>query len=307
MENLQIKNKYEAAFLSLLVLFLGILFASPLARAEENQDKTKLDATTPYKEQIEADGYEYTYEAVPDPNQDDREKIRYVGKITIQDKHNNIFYQETTDLEPGDGEDFPRLSKWPVKVPNKYYNDHQQERWLVAIYGHYFGRQNTMRIFFRDSNVRTTSLEFGDTVPNLQRTEDGGGYTAQVTRRILFPNAAGGLANCLTVYKLQVYNPIVDHALFGFIPVFGPDMAKPYLENYMWYKESLGLDKEPNAIPLAVDVVSALIATQDKKMICKEIKAHKRFGLTDNQFLSLIEQLKDVGYPGFNPTDCKVK
>ena len=69
MENLQIKKKYKAAYFSLLILFLGILLASPLARAEENQDKTKQDWNASYKEQIEADGYKYTYEAVPDPGE----------------------------------------------------------------------------------------------------------------------------------------------------------------------------------------------------------------------------------------------
>ena len=67
---------------------------------------------------------------------DDNERIRYVGKITVQDEHNNIFYQETSDLEPIiDGNEFPRLSKWPVKEPNKYNNNPKEQHWLVVIHG----------------------------------------------------------------------------------------------------------------------------------------------------------------------------
>ena len=243
---MKIRNKHKAAFLSLLILFLGILFASPLARAEENQDKTKHDTTTLYKEQIEADGYKYTYEAVPYHGQDDIDENRVIGKITIRDEDNKIIYEETTGLAPGsDGGYFPSLSKWPVKMPTKYYKDHKDEGWLVAICGSEMGAEQTLRIFFRDSNVRTTSLVFGNTGPNLSRTEDGGGYTAEVYRRILFPKVAGGLQNCLTVYRLQAYGPMIDGTLFGFVPVFGPDMAKPYREWYMQQKERLdGRSKE---------------------------------------------------------------
>ena len=310
-------KKYRTISVSLLILFLGILLASPLARAEENQDKTKLDATTPYKEQIEADGYEYTYEAVPDPNQDDREKIRYVGKITIQDKHNNIFYQETTDLEPGsDDEFFPRLSKWPVKRPNKYNNYPVEEKWLVAIYGSHEGRQQTLKIFFHiDEGLRSTFLNFGDTTPNLTRTEDGGGYTAEVYRRIYFPKVPDGFQNCLTVYKLQAYGPIFDDTLFAFIPIFGPEMSKPYLEWYKQQKERLDIMAKDNfsgqietdVVPNSGQILSALIATQDKRLICNEIETLKRYGLTDEDLLTVLREIKDIGYPGFNPTDCKVK
>ena len=262
---------------------------------------------TPYKEEIEADGYKYTYEAVPDPNQGDSEKIRYVGKITIKNEHNNIIYQETTDLAPGsDDEDFPRLSKWPIKMPNKYDDYYQNENWLVAIYGSHEGRQQTLIIFFHASEgLRSTFLNFGDTTPNLTRTEDEGGYTAEVYRRIYFPKVAAGFQNCLTVYKLQAYGPIYDDTLFAFIPIFGPEMSKPYLEWYKQQKERI--EKGASVIPDLGEILSALIATQDKKMICKEIKALRGYGIKDEDLLTVLREIKDLGHPGFNPTDCKGK
>ena len=185
----------------------------------------------------------------------------------------------------------------------------EKEHWLVAIYGSDLGSYPTLKIFFREfSNIlRTTSLNFGDTGPNLSRTEDGGGYTALVYRRINFVKVADGLQNCLTVYKLQTYSPMLDDTLFGFIPVFGPEMTKPYLEYYMRYKQWLMKDREPSFIPFLGELLSGLIATQDYSLICKEITELKVYGITDDQLLSVIEQLKDLGYPGFNPTDCKVK
>ena len=302
-------KKYRTINLSLLFLFLGILFASPLARAEENQDKTKLDWNASYKEQIEADGYKYTYEAVPDPDQDqdDSERIRYVGKITVQDEHNNIIYQKITYLEPViDYEEFPRLSKWPVKKTNASNNSPKEEHWLVAIRGTDSVQHEALQIFFRDSSneLRTTTLDCWYTIPNLQPTEDGGGYTAKVYQRIFFEKVAVGFQECLTVYRLQVFDPINDHSFFEFIPVFGPEMAKPYREYYL---ESKAWVKQHSIIPFSGELLSGLIGTQDNQFICKEIKALKREGLTDDDLLTVLEQLKDIGYPEFKLSNCKVK
>ena len=177
--------------------------------------------------------------------------------------------------------------------------------YMVAIQG----TTKTLKIFFEQSPgiLNSTSLNFGDNTPNLQRTEDGSGYLARVIRRISFASAAGGLQNCLTIYKLQAYSPLYDDTLFGFIPVFGPDMAKPYLEYYIEEKERFNIDKEPNAIPFSEEVLSALIGTQDKKLICKEIRDHKRFGLSNDQLLSVVEQLNDLGFPGVNLFNCEEK
>ena len=83
----------------------------------------------------------------------------------------------------------------------------------------------------------------------------------------------------------------------------------------MQQKEMLAQEAQKNShekfktsiVPFSGQILSALIATQDKKMICKEIKGLKKYGLTDKDLLTVLGEIKDIGYPAFNPTDCKVK
>ena len=116
------------AFACLLFLQTG-LFAGEAPK--QGAETAKPVNAGKAKQQIEAEGYTYTYEAVPTPSEDKTETY-YVGRITIQDEDNNVFYNEITGLDPRPGEcgNFPMMSSLPIKTPLD--ND---TRWVVVFCG----------------------------------------------------------------------------------------------------------------------------------------------------------------------------
>lgn len=284
-----------------------ILFMGSYVEAAEPQAKSKQKQNKIYKSEIEADGYTYIYEAVPIPNTEAKYgEIFYTGRIIIRGADKDTIYQENTGyLQPEKCDNFPTDPKLPVKYDKK-------EKWLVILCGSSSGRHQTLKVFFQHpiSGLRAISLEFGDTTPTLSDIDGDGIYEAKVYRRIHFPEARSGLQNYLMVYKLHI-----DETLFGFIPVFGPEMAKPYLDYYIWQKESLNrkikdkrLSNEDKKILFdanAGQILSALIATQDKNKICAEIKELDNFGLTASDVQAWEKRLKGLGFPSFDLTICK--
>jgi hypothetical protein len=316
-------NRTTVPFL-LFLIFAFLLFLGISASADEVQvpgakitDPTNAGEA---KVQIEAERYTYTYEAVPTPSEDKTE-IYYIGKITIRDEGNNIFYEEMTGLDPRSGmcDTFPMVSKRPVKIPadNKSKSKGaKNNRWIVVFCGSSEGRHQTLKIFLKEggvTQVKSTSLDFQDTRPNLVETDSGSGYVAKVYRRVLFPGIASGLQNCLMVYLLHIDDGLSGGNYFGFIPVFGPEMAKPYLDYYMQQKEWLrqkAKKETPEDMKITFNVnagsiLSALIATQDKKIICSEIKNLNPYGLTVNGLQAWIKRINDLGYPEFDINICK--
>jgi len=301
----------------------SILFMCSYVQAESPHDRIKQDMPKAYKEQIEADGYKYTYEAVP--TRDEVNEIIYTGKITVRDKddNNKIIYEEITGLDPTPGAcgDFPAVSKLPAfKISIKKGKDNSSEEtvWLVIFCGSSGQRHQTLKIFSTSGfGNRSTSMDFEDTEPNLSEVKGIRGYVAELYRRILFPDYGNGLDNCLMVYRLNIDDALSGGNYFGFVPVFGPEMAKPYLDYYMWQKKELRQrikkDKEtPEDIKIDLSqdlgqILSALISTQDKKTICAEIKKLRTYGLTTKDLLIWMKRIKDVGYPGFDINLCKRK
>jgi hypothetical protein len=303
------KKKY---LLLAFAVLLFSLFATSYSETAEIQKKIKQKQNKTYKAEIEADGYKYRYEAVPRLLPEDPKEIFFDSKITIRGADGTVFYQETTSLDYRMCGKFPVLSKLPFKVPNHIPIEGDIQKWLVVVCGDYGGggRHVMLKIFFKDLILKSTTLHFESTTPNLSDIDGDGFYEAQVYRRVLFPETKSGLQSYLTVYKLRI-----DDTLFSFIPVFGPDLAKPYLDYYIWQKETLNrrikneaMSDEDKKIFFNVNagqILAALIATQDKQKICEEIKTFHTYGLSNQDLQAWTKRIKSLGYPDFDINTCK--
>ncbi|MFZ5997813.1 MAG: hypothetical protein ACOYW7_10035 [Nitrospirota bacterium] len=286
---------------SLVAFFLLILFVGLYAQAAEPQLQSQKSPNKIDKSEIKVEGYTYSYETS--------------GKIIVKGSKNNVLYQENTaNLQPGMCSNFQTLSKLPIKSARvqKTVPGNEKERWLVILCGSSSGRHQTIKVFSQHpiSGLRSASLQFGDTSPNLFDIDGDGSYEAKVYRRIMFPEIDFGLQNYLIVYKLNI-----DEMLFGFVPVFGQDIAKPYLDYYSWMRESLNqkmADKtlsaedkrkfiEGNIGPM----IAALIATQSGERICAEMKTFRNYEVTIADMQKWERRLREFGLPGFDLTICK--
>jgi len=281
-------------------LIIGLSIGPNISFTEAQSEIKQID-DKPYRGEIEADGYTYTYEAIPTPIQESRVEMFYQGKITIRGPDKRVVYQEITPFQPGMCSGFPKISKLSVKNLPVYKllgGEPGKERWLVIICGSYTGRHQTMKVFFKDPiSLKSTSLHFEDTTPNLSDIDGDGLYEAQVSRRVLFDDIGYGVLPYLTVYKLNI-----DNNLFGFIPYFGNKIIKHYFDYYIWLKSSLTADNFDDRVG---PMLAALLATQNKSKICGEIKTFRSYGLTIRELQAWGERLTGLGYPRFNFTTCK--
>jgi hypothetical protein len=281
----------------ILLIFWGCnLFVYSYIQAVEPQAKDKQRDIKEFKGEIEADGYSYTYEAVPFQ----AETTFYQGRITVRGSDKKIVYQEVTPLQPGLCDRFPAISKFPLRLPSYKLlgGDPKKERWLVTLCGSYSGRHKTMKVFFKDPiSLKNTTLHFEDTTPNLSDIDDDGFYEAQVYRRVFFNDVGYGVIHYLMVYKLNF-----DSSMFGFCPQFDSKIADKYFDYYLELKKSL---KSEIISDYVGPMLAALLATQDKNKICTEIRIFIENGVTIKELQTWERRLTSVGYPGFNLSICK--
>jgi len=278
------------AFLTINII-IGFSIQTAQLQTRIKQKDSKL-----YKEEIESEGYKYTYEAVPF----EAEQSLYKGKITIRNSNNAVIYQEILDLQPGMCGKFPTISKFSFKLPSYKLigGDPNTERWMVTICGSLTGKHKTLKVFFKDPiSFKSTSLHFEDSSPNLSDIDGDGSYEAQVYRRVFFDGVGYGVIHYLTIYNLNI-----DSSIFGFSPRFDSKMMHKYFEYYVQLKKSLNPEIVSDYIG---PMLGALLATQDRNKICGEIKTLRANGLTIKDLQTWEKRLNGLGYPSFDFNLCK--
>ena len=229
---------------------------------------------------LEFRGYTVSYVATPGPGDTERG-----GRITL--KHGkSVLMTQHTGLMPGCGK-VPALSL----VADKY----------VALCGNLGGRHYTYQVIgFDGPEPRIAVLDALDDATPLKATADGD-VTALVARRDLLPRDVAGAIYFPLVYRLRK-----DPSAFGFVPVFDAGARADYAGYYAWLK-----DNKRNNPDFRPALIAALVATQDKNFICKELAGIDQQGGNTSKDIKAksgaqhwIDKLHAVGYPQFNRAQC---
>ncbi len=293
----------------ILALFL-LLLASPSHGADRQvREKPRLSHNS--RAVLESDGLRYVYETMR-INEAMLKHFDFsadLGMITVSvgTSAENTVYQEKYTLRPG-CDKFPTISRLPTKVG-------AEEGWFVVLCGSDGGRHETIKAFLRGPtalDIKTSSLDFGNSFPNLEYDDQHGSYAAKVYKRMLVEDVGYGTVEYAFVYRL-----LIDDTVFGFAHTFGAPMERFYFDYYLGLKDEVmrgkaTSSKEPgNKGDAALfgdyfgPMLSALVATEDAGRICSEMAAVESFGLTPQDLRAWRKRLVNMGYPDFSFDNCK--
>ena len=295
--------------LSMAAVLLLILSVSD-SQAGDKEVMKRPKALPPSRAVLESEGLTYVYQTMSVETL--RKRYDFpgdVGRITISESvpGGNIVYEEKYGLRPG-CDKFPTISRFPTKA------DIGAE-WFVVVCGSDEGRHETIKAFVRGITaleIRTTSLDFENSFPNLMYDSQHGFYTAKVYKRALVDGVGYGTIEYATAYRL-----LMDGTVFGFTPVFGAPMEQFYLDYYKELRDRVkrrkaASTKEPvheDDAGLTGDYVgpmlAALVATENANRICSERGVIESFGLTPPDLRAWRKRLVNMGYPDFNFDNCR--
>ncbi len=291
----------------LTTILLLVLIASP-SDAKDKQKRPRVSQSS--RTVLESEGLTYVYQTMSVETLQKRyDFFGDVGRITISESvpGGNIVYEEKYGLRPG-CDRFPTISRFPTKADTG-------AEWFVVACGSDYGRHETIKAFMRGATaleIRTTSLDFENSFPNLMYDSQHGFYTAKVYKRVLVDGVGYGTIEYATAYRL-----LMDGTVFGFVPVFGAPVEQFYLDYYVKLKDEIlrrkaASAKEPgheDDAGLIGDhvgpMLGALVATENAHRICSERKVFESFGLTPQDLRAWRKRLANMGYPDFNFDTCR--
>ncbi len=296
--------------LHLTAILFFVLCASP-SEAVDKQVKKKPTVPRASRTVLESQGLTYIYETM---NLDETVLRSYdfygnPGEITISEgaSGKNIIYQEKFTSVPGCAK-FPTISRYPTKADVEYDS-------FVVLCGSDGGRHETIKAFMRGVtalDIKTASLDFQDSFPNLAYDDRHGFYAAKVYKRVLVDDVGYGTMEYATAYRL-----LIDDTVFGFVPVFGAPMEQFYFGYYLELKDEIvrrktastnngGHDDDGALLGDYVGpMLGALVATENAGRICPEMRIFKSFGLNLQDLQAWRKRLASIGYPDFNFDSCK--
>ena len=295
--------------LSMAAVLLLILSVSH-SQAGDKEVMKKPKALPPSRAVLESERLTYVYQTMSVETSGKRYDLSGdVGRITISESvpGGNIVYEEKYGLRPG-CDKFPTISRFPTKADTG-------AEWFVVVCGSDEGRHETIKAFVRGTTaleIRTTSLDFENSFPNLTYDSQHGFYMAKVYKRVLVDGVGYGTIDYATAYRL-----LIDGTVFGFVPIFGAPMERFYLDYYVELKDKVlrrkaASAKEPDQeddAGLLGDYVGpmlgALVATENANRICSERKVFESFGLDPQDLRAWRKRLVDMGYPDFNFDNCR--
>lgn len=252
---------------------------------------------------LELDGYKYEYQSVPVLHPESKELMFHTGRIAISNiEKQQVIYEEKISLRPGCG-GFPSISKLVFKVPiSKLVGGNPNEyRSLVLLCGSHTGRHTTIKVFFNGpGEMRVTALDFENTDPNIRAINGDGIFESVVYRRVMF----SGVGDVGTTPYLFVYVLHVDNSSFGFSPQVGRGVTRHYLDYYQSLSSASKTEVSPDYIG---PMISALFATKDKDIICREIKTLANKGVQPAVMREWATRLPNAGYPYFDLNICEEK
>lgn len=293
-----------------IALLLLVLLASP-SEAGDKQVKKRPTAPQSSRTVLESQGLTYVYETM---NLDKAMIERHdfysnPGQITISEgaSGKDTIYQEKYTLVPGCSR-FPTISKYPTKADVECDS-------FVVLCGSSGGRHETIKAFIRGAaglDIKTASLDFQDSFPNLAYDDRHGFYTAKAYRRMLVDGVGYEFKAYATVYRL-----LIDNFIFSFIPVFGAPVEQFYSGYYQELKDEIMQRKAASANNGGYDddapsfgdycgpMLAALVATENAGKICSEMGVFESFGLTLQDLQAWRKRLVNIGYPDFNFDSCR--
>lgn len=307
------KDRPFRIVLMVCVQLTAILLLVQLASssdAKPKQVRKRPTVSQPSRTVLESEGFTYVYQTMSVETLQKRYDFPGdVGRITISESvpGGNIVYEEKYTLRPGCYR-FPTISRFPTKAAT-------EAEWFVVACGSDYGRHETIKAFVRGITaleIRTTSLDFENSFPNMTYDPQHGSYAAKVYKRVFIDGVGYGTTEYATAYRL-----LLDGTVFGFVPVFGAPMERFYLDYYVELKDKIlrrkaasakGPDHEDDA-GLIGDYVGpmlgALVATENANRICSERKVFESFGLTLQDLRVWRKRLVNMGYPDFNFDNCR--
>jgi hypothetical protein len=248
---------------------------------------------------IQADGFNYEYKSEAIKHPTTNEVMYQVGKIVVTDNDEKIVYEESSSLHPSACDGGSAVTKMSLKLPaaRMLGGKPEKERSLVVLCGSISGRHQTLKVFLLGATgLRTTVLDFENTKPNLKDTDGDGVYEAQVYRRLLFDDIGYQTTPYMFIYELYV-----DSSTFGFVPTYGQKKTRWYID---YYQSLLKAINKENLSVHAGPAVAALVATEDKNVICRELKNLDAKGLSFTEVIKWRGRLVSAGYPNFDFNTC---
>lgn len=247
-----------------------IFFGSSIAICEAGQ-----------KESLEIRDHVFTFEQ--SANTDKSIDAEYQSTISVKKKGaDSEIYKQVSTLEPSCG-----------KVP-KFQKLNEN---LIALCGHLGGRHYTYKFFrISASGPEVTTLDSFDGAPEIVNTNNGS-ISLLVIMRDRFSEITG------PVYFPYVYQLYSDENAFGFHLDYGVNSRQQYRKFYADIKST----DDKNYLPVKI---ATLMAIQDEKFVCDEIKEikqkaeNKNAGSLQNSIEKWMKKLPSVGYPTFNLNDC---
>jgi len=298
--------------LQLAAILLCLLSAFPSEAGEKQARKARVPSR-PSRSVLESEGLTYVYETM---GEDEAMLKRYdfstdnTGQITISESApgGNIVLQERYTSTPG-CDRFPTISRFPTKAD-------VEENWFVVVCGSDGGRHQTIKAFLEGItalDIKTASLDFENSFPNLAYDPEHGFYVARVYKRVLLDDIGYGVVEYAMAYRL-----LIDQTVFTFVPVFGAPVEQFYFDYYLELKDQMmrrksasikEADHENGAALFGHyygPMLGALVSTEDKDRICSETGAVKSLGLTSQDLRAWRKRLARMGYPDFNFDKCGV-
>jgi len=177
----------------------------------------------------------------------------------------------------------------PKKITPKIGGRAVEEEYIILC-GNDEGHRQTLFIFRKGTLV--TTLNYGDSAPNLIFNEKDGSYLSLIYERL--QQEGGGIAPMLIVYR---WNP------FGFLGQFVPIFNSMSMEYYLSYydrlkKEKIGTDA------LYTPMLAALISTSSVQAICSELDSAPLATFNKNEIDRALLFIQELDFPSFDTSVC---
>jgi hypothetical protein len=181
------------------------LKAIDLGYAEDNTGKAVNPCERFVNSELIADDLRYVYECISIPSMESEKELVPYGKLSVFDQSKQIIHQELIPFAVDACGEYPLLMSKITSIPNNKLTSPKRDWALVVICGGISSTHQFLKVFMNSPTMlNSTTLHFGDNVPNLTDKNGDGLYEAVAYRRVLFTDVAYSGDRYMTVYQLNI-------------------------------------------------------------------------------------------------------